>query len=115
MFYKKYILTISLLLWIASGMYVKAQRLDYKDIYPLIEARNFRDAVPRLREFLLVEMDHPSANFQLALIYEERMLSYHPILQYRPAMKNAESAKMYFIKSYALIDEKEIKKNAAML
>lgn len=88
-----------------------AQRLDFKDIYPLIEARNFRDAVPRLKEFLQVERDHPSANFQLALIYEERMLSYHPIQQYRPAMKNAERAKMFFIKSISLIDEKEIKKN----
>jgi len=88
-----------------------AQDLKYKDIYPLIESRNFSDAVPRLREFLQIEPDHPSANFQLALIYERRYKSYDPITQQRPALKNAENSKFHFLKAQMLIDEREIKKN----
>ncbi len=88
-----------------------SQSMKYKDIYPYIESKNYREAVPYLKEFLFYEPDHPSANFQLAVIYEERFKRYHPILKFRPAMKNAEEAKMRFLKARLLIDEREIKRN----
>ena len=107
----KKLLYMVLLLVIATACDLAAQDLKYKDIYPLIESRNFSDAVPRVREFLLQEPDHPSANFQLAIIYERRYQGYDPITQYRPAMKNAENAKLLFLKAQMLIDEREIKRN----
>ena len=94
----KKLLCLVLLIITASATNLVAQELKYKDIYPLVESRNFSDAVPRLREFLLQEPDHPSANLQLALIYKRRYQSYDPIMQHRPAMKNAENSKFTFNK-----------------
>ncbi|MFC2124573.1 hypothetical protein ACFLU5_07155 [Bacteroidota bacterium] len=107
----KKLLYIVLFLIAAVAFDINAQELKYKDIYPLIESRDFSDAVPRLREFLQQEPDHPSANFQLALIYERRYKSYDLIMQHKPAMKNAENAKLLFLNAQMLIDDREIKKN----
>ena len=107
----KYVIVYCWMLWQVIPGSLLAQDLRYKDIYPYIESRNFIEAVPRLKDFLKIEPDHPSANLQLAMIFEERYKNYHPILQYNPALKNAENAKTYFLKAGLLVDEKEVKRN----
>lgn len=98
-----------LLGWSRAGW---AQRdLRYKDIYPLIAEGKSNEAVPLLQEFLVQEPDHPSANLQLALIYERRYKSYQPITDYDAAMSNAQKAKVRFLKAKVLIDDREVRRN----
>jgi len=88
-----------------------SQKLKYKDIYPLILAENYPEVVPHLKNFLLSEPDHPSANLQLAIIYEKRYKGYHPLLDFESTIRNVDLAKKYYLKARLLVDEKEIRKN----
>lgn len=106
-----YIIAVYFLLigWSRAGFAQKDLR--YKDIYPLIAEGKSNEAVPLLQEFLTQEPDHPSANLQLALIYERRYKSYQPITDYDAAMSNAEKAKVRFLKAKVLIDDREVRHN----
>ncbi len=86
------------------------QALKFKEIYPLIEAKNYDDAAARLQEYLIEEPDDPAANLQLALIYERRYKNCHPIYQFELAISYAEKAKDRFLKASLLVDEREIRR-----
>ncbi len=94
---------------LCGGAY--GQKLKYKDIHPLILEEKYQEAGPYLRNFLLSEPDHPSANLQMAMIYNKRYKSYHPLLDYESAFRNLDQAEKYFLKARLLVDEKEVKKN----
>ncbi|MCC5920813.1 MAG: hypothetical protein LAT68_12125 [Cyclobacteriaceae bacterium] len=92
---------------------VQAQRkLKWKDVYPYLESGDLKNGLPIVREFLLSEPDHSSANFQMANIYLERFYSMDPLTQFDTRVKNAERANLHFIKSKVLVDEKEAKRNS---
>ena len=105
-------LNIILLFFMANVFFdqeIYAQK--FKDIYPYVEAGIVGEAAPRLKEFLSENPDDPAANFQIAYIYDKRYQAIDPLISFNPAMENARLAKERFSKSYALVDEKEIRKH----
>lgn len=104
----KNIVTFGLILFtlVCSG-----QSLKYKDLVPLLPSYSPEQQKTTLKEFLLEDLDHPNANFRLALLYEQNYRKTDPLASYPYAMANAEQARIRFFKSRQVIDEREISRN----
>lgn len=114
---KRYIKSIwMLLLPVVVMLYANheasAQKMRFKDVYPLVENRMYNEAVPKLRDFLIYEPSHPSANLQLGLIYEMRYTSYDILTKNTLAVKNALQAQKYLYNANTLVDEREVRRNS---
>ncbi|MEQ8927110.1 MAG: hypothetical protein RLO81_14920 [Fulvivirga sp.] len=103
----KNILTFSAALLLAVPLF--GQR--YKDVHPLIVKASDDEALSILKSYIIEDLDHPNANFRLALIYERRYLKSDPITEYERAMANANEAKLRFTKAAAIVDDREVSKN----
>ena len=92
-----------------ASMSLFAQK--YKDIFPQIITADRENAFEILNGFLQANLDHPNANFRIALIYSERLKETDALKEYEKAMALADQAKTKFFKSKIVISEKEFKKN----
>lgn len=109
---KKLIYIISLLILLPNVNYAQVE-LDYEDdINPYFLGDSSELVFPLLYDFFKSNNDHPATNIQLALIFEERYKSAHPISDYEAAISNAERAKLLFGRSRDLIDDREVRRNA---
>jgi hypothetical protein len=100
------IITLVLLTWTAD-----AQRVRYKDLFPRLAGMTPPELRNALKEYLVEDLEHPNANFRLALVYELNYKTADPLTQYAFALANAEQAKLRFLKSRLLVDEREISRN----
>ncbi|GEM_PF-6828789 len=105
----------SFLLLVMSILYAEvfAQKIKYKDIFPTLEAKNYDQGEPLLRQFFsnVKNADEPNANLQMAYILEQKALSARVIEDSTILYQNADSAILFFQKCKTLIDDKELKKN----
>jgi hypothetical protein len=109
---KKLIYIISLFILLPHVNYAQVE-LDYDDdINPYFLGDSSELVFPLLYDFFKSNNDHPATNIQLALIFEERYKSAHPISDYEAAISNAERAKLLFGRSRDLIDDREVRRNA---
>ncbi len=95
---------------LASG--VKAQKIKYKDLYPLLDSRQYELAIPLLKKFLSEDKTsaHPNANFQLAMYFEKMTLD-QDVLKGADAMAlYADSAVAAYQKTLTVLTEKEVTK-----
>lgn len=92
---------------------VSAQKIKYKDVFPLLEAKNYDAAKPQLDLFLKnpKNAEHPNANLQKGLYFEQLVNGYALIADSTALLSAADSASIYLSKSKTLITEKELKKN----
>src|SRR6267154_3102692 len=88
-----------------------AQRLKYKELFPLMSSMSNNELKNSLKEFLNEELDHPNANFRLALVYEKNYKSGDGLINYEYVVANAQQAKLRFTKSKQLVDEREVNSN----
>ena len=77
-----------------ASMSLFAQK--YKDIFPQIITADRENSFEILNEFLQTNLDHPNANFRIALIYSERLKETDALKEYDKAMALAEQAKTKF-------------------
>ncbi|MGC4021218.1 MAG: hypothetical protein QM734_04385 [Cyclobacteriaceae bacterium] len=94
-----------------AALNANAQRMKFKELFPLMASMNNEELRNSLKEFLAEEKDHPNANFRMALVYEKNYKQTDPLTNYEYVLANAEQAKLRFIKAKQLIDEREVKKN----
>ena len=106
----KHILSTGLVCLLLVGG-AHAQKIKYKDLFPLLKAKNYDDADPFLRKFLIQEPDHPDANYRMG-----KMLAYY--LQRIDILKEhdqvpalADSAVLYLDRAAGLLTEKYVKKH----
>lgn len=90
---------------------VWAQRLKYKELFPLLSGFSMERQKNELKEYLISDLDNPNANFRLAIIYEQYYRRTDPLTNYTFVMANAEQAKIRYIKSKLLVTEKEVEHN----
>jgi len=90
---------------------VQAQKIKYKDLFVLLNAKDYAQGESFLRKFLAQEADHPNANFNMALFYEYTMEHKDMLKESSDFIAYGDSTYSYFAKSYALITEREVKKN----
>lgn len=101
-----------LLLLLASGTEALAQKkIKYKDLYPLLEARRYDDAEPFLRDFLVQEPNFANAVYNMAKLYDLRAREADVLKEIDHRTAYADSAIVFYHRTNALIDEKELKKN----
>lgn len=84
-----------------------------KDIFPLIETKNFDQAMPMLWTYLAdpKNADEPNPNLQIGLYYEGLVNGYHIISDSTAILGASDTAVIYLTKAKTLITEKELKKN----
>ena len=82
-----------------STLKSNAQKVKYKDLFQLLEAKKYDQAEPFLRTFLAAPKNagHPNAHLQMGKIYQARFY--------------ADSAITHYKKARSLLDEKEVRKN----
>jgi len=94
----RFLVILSFLNFGLSIFEVYAQKYKYKDLYPILEAKDYGSGEPGLRKFLQDNPDHPNANLQMAFYYDE-------------FLEDCENALIYYKTALGLIDEKEVSKN----
>ncbi|MDH5475834.1 MAG: hypothetical protein OEX22_09110 [Cyclobacteriaceae bacterium] len=101
------------ILTIALSSFSFGQKIKYKDLFYLLNAKKYEEAEPFLKSFLKnsKNADHPNANFQMAIIYNEKSKNKDLLTETEEKIIFIDSA-VYFYNFYkTLITEKDIKKN----
>jgi len=90
-----------------------AQKIKYKDLYPLLSVKKYDDAEPFLKQFLQDDknVDHPNANFQMAMIYNEKALEDDVLKETARFESHADSAIIYYEYALKYIDDREVRRN----
>lgn len=89
-----------------------AQKIKYKDLFFVLDTKNYIDGEPLLKEFLKdpKNVDEPNANLQMAYLFEMKAFNSDVILEAEQLAHYVDSALIYYRNSLQLIDEKEVTK-----
>jgi hypothetical protein len=92
---------------------ISAQKLKYKDIFPLISEKNYAEGEPLLRAYMSDKKNEDDANgtLQMAYLLEKYALENSVVADSAALYQNADSAIYFYQKSLVLITEKELSKN----
>ncbi|WP_370090447.1 hypothetical protein [Ekhidna sp.] len=101
-----------LILSICALFSAEAQKIKYKDLYPLLAAKNYDEGGPQLIQFLAdpKNAEEANANLQMGLWLEQRFLAYDVVNDSSKVYQTGDSAVLYLERAKSLIDEKELKK-----
>ena len=90
---------------------VFSQKVKYKDLIVLLEAKQFEKAEPFLKKYLKDNQDNPNAFLYMGMIFQEKAFS-NDILKHTDIIaSNCDSASLFYDKAYNTITEKELRKN----
>ncbi len=105
--------SIVLLLFIALSISVSGQKIKYKDLFPILNAKNWAEGAPQLRAFLAdpKNAEEANAHLQMGLMLEEQFLALDVAADTVTAYGKGDSAVFYLNKAKELITDKELKKN----
>lgn len=102
---------IFLLFLFAVAFTATAQKVKYKDIYPLLSSKQYEQAEPFLKTFLKDNLDNSNAYLYMGTIYQEKISKDDILIQTDKAIQHMDSAILYYDKALKLLTEKELKKN----
>jgi tetratricopeptide (TPR) repeat protein len=105
---KSLVLLLLLVLWVN---WAHAQKIKYKELLNLLNAKQYEQAEPFLRRYLKENSDNPSAFLFMGIIYQEKSLGTDVLKQTELLMANIDSALFFYEKALPKITEKEVKKN----
>ncbi len=87
------------------------QKVKYKDLFVLLNAKQYDQAEPFLRKYLADNDDNPNAYLFMGIIFQEKAASNDVLKHTEILMNNLDSAVMFYNMAYNQVDEKEIKRN----
>jgi len=96
---------------ICQATFAMAQKVKYKDLIELLNAKQYEMAEPFLKRYLKENDDNASAYLYMGIIYQENSLQKDLLKQTEALISNIDSAIYFYDKAYPLITEKEIKRN----
>jgi hypothetical protein len=99
---------IALLLITSS---VTAQKVKYKEIFPLLNNKQYDLAEPFLKTYMKEVTDNPNSYLFMGIIYKEKAEKEDILLNTDRCIQLMDSAILFFDKALKTIDEKEIRKN----
>lgn len=102
---------IKFILCLVIAFSAKAQKVKYKDIFGLLSTKQYDQAEPFLKKYVIDTDDNPNAYLYLGIIYQEKSAKNDILKQTSLALKNMDSAIFFFDKANKIMDEKEIRKN----
>jgi hypothetical protein len=88
-----------------------AQKIKYKDIYPLLKAKRYEEGAPFLSSFLQREPDHASALYHYGISFQLKVENMDLFGDPQIAKSYADSAATFLAKAKSFVDEKELRKN----
>ncbi|NOS93217.1 MAG: hypothetical protein HOP30_14955 [Cyclobacteriaceae bacterium] len=88
-----------------------SQKVKYKDLIVLLEAKQFEKAEPFLRRYLKENPDNASAILYMGMTLQEKAASNDVLKNTEILLSNCDSAVLFYDKAYNAITEKELKKN----
>lgn len=98
-----------LLLFLISAAF--GQKVKYKDIYALLNAKQFEQAEPFLKQYLRETADNPNAYLFMGNIFQEKASKNDVLKQTAIAVANMDSAIFYYDKTRKTLDDREVRKN----
>ena len=87
------------------------QKVKYKDLLVLLNAKQYDQAKPFLKKYLAENDDNASAYLFMGIIYQEEVLKNDVLKETDMMISNADSAIFFYNKCLPKITEKEVKKN----
>jgi len=89
------------------------QKVKYKDLFPLLNEKNYVEGESKLRTFLSnpKNVSHPNANFQMALLLENKIKPLNIITDSTKIIKYCDSLQGFLARAKKLITDKEVRKN----
>jgi hypothetical protein len=101
------VLTLVLL----ASVTVSGQKIKYKELFVLLDSRQFKDAEPFLRKYLKDNDDNPNAYLFMGFILQEKSMKADVLKESDLVATTGDSAIYYFDLAKKGITEKEIKRN----
>lgn len=102
---------IQFLLLIVFFTSANAQKVKYKDIFGLLNTKQYEAAEPFLKKYLVENDDNPNAFLYMGIIYQEKSLKEDVLRKTTRTISLMDSSILYLDKAYKSITEKEVKKN----
>lgn len=87
-----------------------AQKVKYKDIFQLLNSKQYEQAEPFLKRYLK-DGDESSAFLYMGVVYQEKSTKTDVLKQTPLVLSYMDSAIYFYTKAYTLIDEKEVRRN----
>ena len=93
------------------GGVCQAQKVKYKDLLILLNAKQYDQAEPFLKRYLAENDDNPSAYLFMGIIHQEKSAKIDILKQTDRLINNIDSAILFYAKCLPKLTEKDIKKN----
>ncbi len=106
---RKVAFLFSLVLVFTGAAY--GQKVKYKDLLVLLNAKQYDQAKPFLKKYLADNDDNASAYLFMGIIYHEEVLKNDVLKQPDKMFSNVDSAIFFYNKCLPKLTEKEVKKN----
>lgn len=103
---------ITLILVLISTISVYAQKVKYKDLYPVIASRQYNDDIllTKLKAYKRLSPEEGNQYYQMGKLYYRRISKFDILKQLNGALQVADSGLYYFRKAKEVINEKEVKR-----
>lgn len=90
---------------------VSAQKTKYKEIFPLLNTKQYDLAEPFLKTYMKEVSDNPNSYLFMGIIYKENAEAEDILLNTNRSIQLMDSAILFFDNALKIIDEKELRKN----
>lgn len=87
------------------------QKVKYKELFVLLNAKQYDQAEPFLRKYLAENDDNPNAYLFMGIIFQEKAANNDVLKHTEIMISNLDSAVIFYDKAYKQIDDKEIRRN----
>src|SRR5258708_5581995 len=91
--------------------FASGQKIKYKDLFLLLNAKQYSEAEPFLKKYLRDNSDNPNALLFMGIIFHEKSSKDDVLKQTEELQHNIDSAVIFYDKAYKLMTEKEIRRN----
>src|SRR3954463_10726275 len=88
-----------------------AQKIKYKDLFVLLNAKRYVEAEPFLKKYLKDNDDNPNAYLFMGFIYQDKAAHLDVLKDTRQLVSQIDSAVLFYDKAYRTITEKELNRN----
>ena len=82
------------------------QKVKYKDIWGLLNTKQYEAAEPFLKKYLQENTDNPNAYLYMGIIFQEKSLKNDMLKETRQAIADMDSAVINFDKAYKTVVRK---------
>lgn len=100
-----------LLSFLFCALSAGAQKIKYKDLFILLNARQYDQAEPFLKKYLAETTNNPNAYLFMGMIFQEKSAANDFLKETNLMLANMDSATFFYDKAYSSITEKEVRRN----